>query len=204
MKRNVVLIVLVLLSVAVMIPGCNRIKQMLGFTAAAPVESGPVGPIPGTPPGPGPITTGPGIYAQRQIDCCTITDFMAGIISEDASGNVTVKETFNIPYVPSTFIGIYFSYRSKTGKPIQYREVEYFPSPPQNWSVWEGLEGSYLTYPEENKAVYTTLLTPAGESFASTWAFNPSGDPTGQWRWDIYFDNEYYTSVVFNVVPVTY
>jgi hypothetical protein len=204
MKRNAVLIVLALFSIVVLLTGCDRIKQMLGFTAAAPVESGPAGSVPGAPPGPGPSTAGPGIYGQRQIDCCTIADFKAGIINEDTNGNIAVKETFDVPYVPSTYIGIYFSYKSKTGKPIQYREEEYFPYPPQNWSLWEGSNGSYITFPEENKAVYTTILSPANNIFTSTWGFNSSGDPTGQWRWDIYFDNEYYTSVVFNVVPATY
>ncbi len=125
----------------------------------------------------------------------------------DSAGDYTgITETTTVPYVPGTYIGIYFEYLSKTGKPIQYREEEFFPYPPQNWSLWEGSEGSYRTYPEESRAEYTTVLTPSTSPspFLSHWGFNTSGDPTGQWRWDIYFDNEYYTTVVFNVVPATY
>ena len=202
MKRNVVLIVTLLVSITVLTTGCDQIKQMLGLVAPGSPDSGPGGAIPGTSPGgPGP---GP---AVRTLNCCAISNLKAGILNFDTAGDYTgITETTTVPYVPGTYIGIYFEYLSKTGKPIQYREEEYFPYPPQNWSLWEGSEGSYRTYPEENRAEYTTVLTPAPSAspFLSHWGFNTSGDPTGQWRWDIYFDNEYYTSVVFNVVPATY
>jgi hypothetical protein len=202
MKRNIVLIVMLTVSVAFLTTGCDQIKQILGIAAPGGPESDGGGILPGAPPG-GPAP-GP---AVRMLNCCDITDLRAGILNFDTSGNYSgMTETTNVPYVPGTYIGIYFEYFSKTGKPIQYREEEFFPYPPQNWSLWEGSEGSYRTYPEESRAVYTTILAPgtAASPFLSHWGFNTSGDPTGQWRWDIYFDNEFYTSVVFNVVPATY
>ena len=202
MKRNVILIVALLVSITVLATGCDQIRQVLGLVAPGPADSGPGGVLPGTSPGgPGP---GPGI---RILNCCDISNLKAGIVNLDSAGDYTgITETTTVPYVPGTYIGIYFEYLSKTGKPIQYREEEFFPYPPQNWNLWEGSEGSYRTYPEESRAEYTTVLTPAPSAtpFLSHWGFNTSGDPTGQWRWDIYFDNEYYTSVVFNVVPATY
>lgn len=202
MKRNIVLIVLVVFSVVVLVTGCDQIKRVLGIGAPQPAQPGAVGPAPGTPPGqPGPGPT------FRALTCCAISNFKAGILHFDNAGNFAgITETTTVPYIPGTYLGIYFEYVSTAGKPIQYREEEFFPYPPQNWSLWEGSEGSYMTYPDENRAEYSTILTPgAGPSpFLSHWGFNPSGDPTGQWRWDIYFDNEYYTSVVFNVVPATY
>jgi hypothetical protein len=202
MKRNVVLIVTLLVSITVLTTGCDQIKQMLGLVAPGSPDSGPGGAIPGTSPGgPGP---GPAI---RVLNCCDISSLKMGIVNLDSAGDYTgITETTTVPYVPGTYIGIYFEYLSKTGKPIQYREEEFFPYPPQNWSLWEGSEGSYRTYPEESRAEYTTVLTPSTSPspFLSHWGFNTSGDPTGQWRWDIYFDNEYYTTVVFNVVPATY
>lgn len=202
MKRNVVLMVMLLVSITVLTAGCDQIKQVLGLGAPGSPDSGTGGVIPGTSPGgPGP---GPAI---RMLNCCDISNLKAGIVNLDSAGDYTgITETTTVPYVPGTYIGIYFEYLSKTGKPIQYREEEFFPYPPQNWNLWEGSEGSYRTFPEESRAEYTTVLTPAPSAtpFLSHWGFNTSGDPTGQWRWDIYFDNEYYTSVVFNVVPATY
>lgn len=207
MKRNLVLILTLVLSIVFVTAGCDQIKRILGPGAPGPADSGPGGLTPGTTPGqpgPGSDMTMPGIYPQRQLECCTITDFKAGIITEGPDGDITVRETFDIQYIPSTYLGIYFNYNSKTGKPIQYREEEFFPYPPQDWSIWEGIDGSYRTFPEENRAVYMTVLTPVSDKLVSTWGFNPSGDPIGIWRWDIYFDDEYYTSVVFNIIRATY
>ncbi|MBN2224363.1 MAG: hypothetical protein JW765_06770 [Deltaproteobacteria bacterium] len=202
MKRNLVLVVLILLSAVVLTTGCDQIKQMLGIAPPQPAGPGAVGPGPETMPGqPGP---GPGF---RSLNCCVISNFQVGIVRFDNAGNFAgITETTTVPYAPGSYFGVYFEYLSKVGKPIQYREEEFFPYPPQNWSLWEGSEGSYRTFPDESRAEYTTVLTPgpAASPFLSHWAFNPSGDPTGQWRWDIYFDNEFYTSVVFNVVPATY
>ncbi len=202
MKRNIVLIVLVIFSALVLVAGCDQIKQVLGLGAPKPAEPGAVGPAPEIAPGqPGPGPT------FRTLTCCEISNFKAGVLHFDSAGNFSgITEATTVPYIPGTYIGIYFEYFSKSGKPIQYREEELFPYPPQNWSLWEGSEGSYMTYPDENRAVYSTTLPPGAESspFLSHWGFNPSGDPTGQWRWNIYFDNEYYTTVTFNVVPATY
>jgi hypothetical protein len=202
MKRNLVLVVLIVLAVLAAIAGCDQIKQMLGLGVDRPTDPGATGPGPAETPGQ-PVP-GPGF---RPLNCCDISDFKVGIIRFDATGSFEgITETMTVPYVPGTYLGIYFEYLSKTGKPIQYREEEFFPYPPQNWSLWEGSEGSYRTYPDESRAEYATILTPGTDAspFLSHWGFNPSGDPTGQWRWDIYFDNEFYTSVVFNVVPATY
>jgi hypothetical protein len=202
MKRNLALVVLIVSALAVTTAGCDRVKGMLGLGADRPEGPGAVVGPPGTVPGqPAPE---PGFKA---LDCCDISNFKAGILRFDNEGNFThITETTTVPYVPGTYFGIYFEYLSKEAKPIQYREEEFFPYPPQNWSLWEGSEGSYRTYPDESRAEYMTILTPgrAAAPFLSHWAFNPSGDPTGQWRWDIYFDEEFYTSVVFNVVPATY
>jgi hypothetical protein len=202
MKRNVALIVMLLVSVAVMTGGCDQIKQVLGLGGPAAPDSGVAGPIPGTSPGqPGP---GP---AVRPLNCCVISNLKVGILNFNNAGDYTgMTETTTVPYVPGTYVGIYFEYFSNTGKPIEYREEEFFPYPPQNWNLWEGSEGSYRTYPEESRAEYKTILTPgtSASPFLSHWGFNPSGDPIGQWRWDIYFNSEFYTSVVFNVVSATY
>jgi hypothetical protein len=211
MKRKALSIALVVFSLFFIISGCDQVKELLGFGAPSPPPPG----VQPSPPGTQPTTSPPGQPGSppaeygpttpstppSSLSCCVITNFQVGILSLDEYGNYSVFETNTIPYVPGTYLGVAFNYQSNTGRPIQYVEEEYFPYPPQNWTLWEGSEGSYKIYPEENRAVYTTLLTPDSETFVSYWGFNPSGDPLGQWVWDIYFDGEYYTRVTFNVVP---
>jgi hypothetical protein len=207
MKRKAGLIVLLVVTVAVCAAGCDRIEDMLGIGGGHPVP-GPAEPTPGSgpyAPGGGPEAPGfgPGF---RTLRCCEITDFKAGILQLDERGNfLNIKETTTVPYIPGTYMGIYFKYQSRTGKPIKYREEEFFPYPPQEWALWEGSEASYRTYPEENRATYQMMLAPGKtpSPFSSSWGFNPSGDPVGLWRWDIYFDDEYYASVTFDVVTAT-
>jgi hypothetical protein len=206
MRKNLIILTLLVLAVAFAGTGCDRIKQMLGMGAGGPGQAGPGGAQPyGAPSQPGGAgMVGPGMSPPQALTACAITEFRMGKMKDDGKGNLYVYEdATTIPYVPSTYFGISFSYKSNSGRPVTYREEEYFPYPPQNWTLWEGSEGSYKTFPSENRAVYTTTLTPDSDIFTSYWGFNPSGDPTGQWRWDIYFDNEYYTTVVFNVVPAT-
>jgi hypothetical protein len=206
MKKRFLFVVFIAFAAMVGMTGCDKIKGMLGLGGTQPVQVGPGGVIPGTQPtGPGGAPV-PGVGFQT-LTSCEIKNFKAGILHFDDKQEFTdITETTTVPYVPGTYMGIYFEYTSKTGKPINYREEEFFPSPPQNWSLWEGSEGSYRTFPEENRAEYKTVLPPekTSSSFLSHWGFNPSGDPIGQWRWDIYFNEEYYTTVIFNVTPSTY
>ena len=198
MKKNLVLIVLLVITLVAFATGCDRVKQMLGIGTPEPVP-GPIGPAPGQPTG-----APPRILPPNTLSSCTITNLKAGKMQDDGSGNLYVyEETSTIPYIPSTYVGISFEYKGNSGENIAYTENEFFPYPPQNWTLWEGSEGGYQTFPEESRATYTTTLTPDADVFTSYWGFNPSGDPIGEWRWDIYFNNEYYTTVYFDVVPAT-
>ena len=216
MKKTAIIVVAVF-ALFFMMFGCDQIKGLLGIgvpeppsTTTAPPGVGAEPHVPTVPTGPGtepygsnsPYRYGP----PNALNCCTITNFEAGIITFDKEGYYEIDVTGTIPYIPGTQIGLAFDYVSNTGSPIQYLEEEYFPHPPQNWTLWESSEGSYRIFPEENRAVYTALLTPSpdAQGFVSYWGMNPSGDPLGEWIWDIYFDGEYYTSVVFNIIQPTY
>jgi hypothetical protein len=211
MKRSALCIVLIIGMLALALSGCKKIDEMLGDV----MEEGeaPSIAIPGVtdPEDEGrpeestipiiPGFTSPYAYGSpEELTCCVITNFKAGIITESNFGSVEVIETGTIPYSPGTTFGVYFEYESTSGAPIQYFEEEFFPSPPHIWEMWEGSTGSYQTYPEENRAVYTEILSPDSNKFISTWGLNPAGDPLGEWTWDIYFDGEYFTTVVFNIV----
>jgi len=214
MNRNALLVLLSVCILALGFSGCQKIDKMFGEAmeegeppslsipgVSAPDDEGAperpeVSMIPGY--------ASPYAYGSpEELTCCVITNFKAGIISEKNFGSVDVFETGTIPYVPGTTIGVYFEYESISGAPIQYFEEEFFPSPPQIWEMWEGSTGSYQTYEEENpaRAVYTEILSPDSTMFMSTWGLHEAGDPLGEWTWDIYFDGEYYTTVVFNIVP---
>ena len=199
---------------ALVFSGCQKLDEM--FSDAIEEGEPPSLAIPGAsaPEGEGapekptlPMIPGyvsPYAYGSpEELTCCVITNFKAGIITESNFGSVDVFETGTIPYVPGTTFGVYFEYESISGAPIQYFEEEFFPSPPGNWEMWEGSTGSYQTYPEEDpvRAVYTEILSPDSNMFISTWGLNQAGDPLGEWTWDIYFDGEYFTTVVFTIVP---
>lgn len=149
---------------------------------------------------PGPDAGAPLAPTGKTLKCCKITNFKAGIIAKGENGGVTVKEVDEIPYVPGTYIGVRFNYESKSGKPIEYFEEEFFPEAPLYWEEIAGK--NYKIFPDELRAEYTSMLPPKTENnlFVSYWILKPSGDPTGKWIWDIYFDREYYTTVIFNVV----
>ena len=208
MKRHIIYVFLSVCILTLVFSGCQKIDEK--FSEAMEEGEAPSLSVPGVSAlenegatGPPAITMIPGAaspYAYgspEELTCCVITNFKAGIITESNFGSVEVFETGTIPYVPGTTIGVYFEYESVSGSPIQYYEEEFFPSPPYNWDMWEGSTGSYQTYPEENRAVYTQILSPDSNMFISTWGLNEAGDPLGEWTWDIYFDGEYFTTVVF-------
>jgi len=199
-RRGWVLIfIMFIVSSSAMLFGCERLQNLFTFGKTPEGSSGAIvaAPAPGGKP--------PGVnraYIEIEpVRCCTITDFQAGTVTIYDNGEFSITETDTVPYVPGTYIGIGFDYISNTGKPIQYLEEEYFPAAPQNWASSEGSLSSYKIYPEENRAVYTTLLTSDSKKFVSYWGFNPSGDPLGVWNWDIYLDGQYLTTVTFTVVP---
>ncbi len=194
MKRNLLFTIMVTLSLLVIISGCD----LIGKRTEKGSESGPdSGPTAAKPDSTELSTTGP----AKILTCCTITNFKVGIITKEANGEITVNEVKEIPYVPGTYIGVKFNYESKTGKPIEYFEEEFFPEAPLYWE--EIATKNYKVFIEEKRAEYTSMLPPKTEdnSFVSYWILKPSGDPIGKWVWDIYFDREYFTTVVFNVVP---
>jgi hypothetical protein len=212
--KKITIIALIVFAMSFMMFGCDQLKDLLGIGVPEPpaTTTAPpgVGAQPHVPTGPG---TGPPGFSSpykygppNALNCCTITNFEAGIITFDDEGSYEVNVAGTIPYIPGTQIGLAFNYISNTGSPIQYLEEEFFPYPPQNWTLWESSVGSYRIFPDENRAEYTTLLTPSpdAQAFISYWGMNPSGDPLGEWIWDIYFDGEYYTTVVFNIVQPTY
>ena len=214
MKTYAMIVLLGVSILALCFAGCQKIDEMLNKameegeapSISIPGASSPEGE--GAPEEPvAPIIPGyasPYAYGSPgELTCCTITNFKAGIITESNFGSVDVLETGAVPYVPGTTFGVYFEYESNSGAPIQYFEEEFFPSPPQIWEMWEGSTGSYQTYPEEipARAVYTEILSPDSDMFISTWGLNQAGDPLGEWTWDLYFDGEYFTTVVFTIVP---
>lgn len=212
MKRNALSVLIAVCILALGFSGCQKIDEK--FSKAMEEGEAPSLSIPGvSTPEEGaapeqptmPVIPGyssPYAYGSpEELTCCVITNFKAGIITESNFGSVEVLETGIVPYVPGTTFGVYFEYESTSDSPIQYFEEEFFPSPPQGWEMWEGSTGSYQTYPEENRAVYTEILSPDSNMFISTWGLNQAGDPLGEWTWDIYFDGEYFTTVVFNIVP---
>lgn len=214
MKRNALFVLIAVCILALGFSGCQKIDEK--FSEAMEEGEAPSLSIPGvsTSEGEGapeqpvvpmiPGYSSPYAYGTpEELTCCVITNFKAGIITESNFGSVEVFETGTIPYVPGTTFGVYFEYESTGGGPIQYFEEEFFPSPPQSWEMWEGSTGSYQTYSDEDpvRAVYTEILSPDSNMFISTWGLNQAGDPLGEWTWDIYFDGEYFTTVVFNIVP---
>jgi|GEM_PF-1521977 len=214
MRKNAQLCIVLICILALGLVGCQKLEKRfneameegeapsltLPGSSAPADDTAPEEPVVPVMPG----YSSPYAYgAPKDLTCCVITDFKAGIITEKNFGSVEVYETGTIPYVPGTTIGVYFEYESVTGAPIQYYEEEFFPSPPRNWEMWEGSTGSYQTYPDEDpvRAVYTEILSPDSNMFMSTWGLNEAGDPLGEWTWDIYLDGEYFTTVVFNIVP---
>ena len=194
MKRNLLATMIVILSLLLIISGCDLIGKRTEKGSESDPDSGPTAAKPDStelsPTGPAKI-----------LKCCTITNFKVGIITKGENGEITVKEVNEIPYVPGTYIGVKFNYESKTGKPIEYFEEEFFPEAPLYWE--EIATKNYKIFVEEKRAEYTSMLPPKTEdnSFVSYWILKPSGDPMGKWIWDIYFDREYYTTVIFNIVP---
>ena len=214
MKKNVLIILYTICALALVFSGCQKLDEKfneameegeapsIAIPGVSALEDGgaPEEPVVSMIPG----YASPYAYGSpEELTCCVITNFKAGIITESNFGSVDVFETGTIPYVPGTTFGVYFEYESTSGSPIQYFEEEFFPSPPNNWEMWEGSTGSYQTYPEEDpvRAVYTEILSSDSNMFISTWGLNKAGDPLGEWTWDIYFDGEYYTTVVFTIVP---
>jgi hypothetical protein len=194
MKRNLLFAVIVTLSLLVMIFGCDLIGKRTEKGSESDTDSGPTAAKSDSTEL---STTGP----AKILTCCTITNFKVGIITKGENGEIIVKEVNEIPYVPGTYIGVKFNYESKTGKPIEYFEEEFFPEAPLYWE--EIATKNYKVFIEEKRAEYTSMLPPKTEdnSFVSYWILKPTGDPMGKWVWDIYFDREYFTTVVFNVVP---
>lgn len=64
----------------------------------------------------------------------------------------------------------------------------------------EGVDASYKVFRDELVAEFRATLTPDFTTYSSYWGFNNTGDPLGDWIWDIYFDDEYFTTVIFTVV----
>ena len=201
MKRILLAAIVITLSLFLAVSGCDLTGKPTEKGSGSDPESGPKAAIPNlnetSPPAMVPSPTD----LSKTLNCCTITNFKMGIISKGENGEITVTEADEIPYVPGTYIGVKFNYKSKTGKPIEYFEEEFFPEAPLYWE--EIATKNYKIFLEEKRAEYTSMLPPKTEnnSFVSYWILKPSGDPIGKWIWDIYFDKEYFTTVVFNIVP---
>ena len=200
MKNRLALAMILALSISLITSGCDLMERP--DRSGEDSDSGPAEVKPdsdGTLP---PDIDKPMIDPFKTLKCCTITNFKAGIIEKGEGGVITVKEMEVIPYVPGTYIGVRFNYESKSGKPIEYFEEEFFPEAPLYWEEIAGK--NYKIFVDEKRAEYTSMLPPVTKdnSFTSYWILKPSGDPVGKWIWDIYFDKEYYTTVIFNIVNI--
>ncbi len=200
MKNRLVFAMVVALSLSLIFSGCDLMEKL--DRGGKESDSGPEDVKPDSDETLPPKNVTPPAAPFKTLKCCTITNFKAGIIEKGEGGVITVKEVGEIPYVPGTYIGVRFNYESKTGKPIEYFEEEFFPEAPLHWEEIAGK--NYKVFVDEKRAEYTSMLPPMTKdnSFTSYWILKPSGDPVGKWIWDIYFDGEYYTTVIFNIVNV--
>ncbi|MBN1573735.1 MAG: hypothetical protein JW984_11120 [Deltaproteobacteria bacterium] len=203
MRNRLAFAMVVMLSISPIFSGCDLVKKLTH--GGKDSDSGPEAVKPDSEVPPSNVESPPAAPHKNKyktLKCCTITNFRAGIIEKGENGVITVKEVEEIPYVPGTYIGVRFNYESKTGKPIEYLEEEFFPEAPLYWEEIAGK--NYKVFVDEKRAEYTSMLPPVTKdnSFTSYWILKPSGDPVGKWIWDIYFDSEYYTTVIFNIVKI--